>query len=216
MRVTVEDGRLRAIEAHPGNAATPEGVCLKGLSYIERVSHPERLLHPLQRTPDGGFEPHFLGSGPRPDHRRTRECARHPRPAERLLLRSQRHQGSDEPGGDRLLAVVRRLHHDLWRSLLAGRARGDTAHPRGQQAQRPLGPRQRPPHHLLGQESGRDQPPPDAIRRAGRGARGEGGRHRSAADAVGGRRRAAGADPSRDRWRASPWYRPSFDREGCH
>jgi anaerobic selenocysteine-containing dehydrogenase len=56
MRVTVEDGRLRAIEAHPGNAATPEGVCLKGLSYIERVSHPERLLHPLQRTPDGGFE----------------------------------------------------------------------------------------------------------------------------------------------------------------
>lgn len=56
MRVTVENGRLRAIEAHPGNAATPEGVCLKGLSYIERVSHPDRLLHPLRRTPGGGFE----------------------------------------------------------------------------------------------------------------------------------------------------------------
>ncbi len=56
MRVTVEDGRLRAIEAHPGNAATPEGVCLKGLSYIERVYDPDRLLHPLQRTAGGGFE----------------------------------------------------------------------------------------------------------------------------------------------------------------
>ncbi|MCJ7754192.1 MAG: molybdopterin-dependent oxidoreductase, partial [Thermoanaerobaculales bacterium] len=56
MRVTAEDGGLRAIEAHPSNAATPEGVCLKGLSYIERVSHPDRLLHPLQRTTNGSFE----------------------------------------------------------------------------------------------------------------------------------------------------------------
>ncbi len=56
MRVTVENGRLRAIEAHSGNAATPEGVCLKGLSYIERVCHPDRLLHPLQRTSGGSFE----------------------------------------------------------------------------------------------------------------------------------------------------------------
>jgi len=56
MRVTVEDGRLRSIEAHPGNPATPEGVCLKGLSYIERVYDPDRLLHPLQRTSSGGFE----------------------------------------------------------------------------------------------------------------------------------------------------------------
>lgn len=49
LRVTVEGGRLRRIEPHPGNAATPDGVCLKGLSYLERVYSPERLLHPLRR-----------------------------------------------------------------------------------------------------------------------------------------------------------------------
>jgi anaerobic selenocysteine-containing dehydrogenase len=57
LRVTVEDGRLRAIEPHPGNRATGEGVCLKGLAYLERVYSPDRILTPLQRTPDGGFRP---------------------------------------------------------------------------------------------------------------------------------------------------------------
>jgi anaerobic selenocysteine-containing dehydrogenase len=56
MRVEVENGRLRAIEAHPDNRATPEGVCLKGLSYIERVYAKDRILYPLQKTPSGGFE----------------------------------------------------------------------------------------------------------------------------------------------------------------
>ena len=56
MRVEVEEGRLRAIEGHPDNLATPEGVCLKGLSYIERVYAKDRVLHPLQRTNGGGFE----------------------------------------------------------------------------------------------------------------------------------------------------------------
>jgi anaerobic selenocysteine-containing dehydrogenase len=56
MRVEVEDGRLRAIESHPENLATPEGVCLKGLSYIERVYAKDRVLHPLQKTSKGNFE----------------------------------------------------------------------------------------------------------------------------------------------------------------
>jgi anaerobic selenocysteine-containing dehydrogenase len=55
LRVEVEDGRLRRIEAHPGNRATPEGPCLKGLSYVERVTAPDRILHPLRRTSDGSF-----------------------------------------------------------------------------------------------------------------------------------------------------------------
>lgn len=54
-RVRVEDGELRSIEAHPGNRATPEGPCLKGLSYVERVASPDRILHPLRRQPDGSF-----------------------------------------------------------------------------------------------------------------------------------------------------------------
>jgi len=55
MRVTVEQGKLTAVEPHPGNLATAEGPCLKGLSYVERVHSPERILHPLRRGPDGTF-----------------------------------------------------------------------------------------------------------------------------------------------------------------
>jgi anaerobic selenocysteine-containing dehydrogenase len=56
--VEVEDGRLRRIEGHPLNRATTEGPCLKGLAYLERVSSPERILHPLRRKPGTGeFEP---------------------------------------------------------------------------------------------------------------------------------------------------------------
>jgi anaerobic selenocysteine-containing dehydrogenase len=47
MRVYVKNGRLRMIEPHPDNLATPEGICLKGLSYVERVYSPDRILYPL-------------------------------------------------------------------------------------------------------------------------------------------------------------------------
>jgi anaerobic selenocysteine-containing dehydrogenase len=57
MRVFVENGRLRMIEAYPQNLATPRGVCLKGLSYIERVYSPDRILTPLKRTESGSFHP---------------------------------------------------------------------------------------------------------------------------------------------------------------
>jgi anaerobic selenocysteine-containing dehydrogenase len=57
MRVHVEDGAIRRIEPHPGNRATPEGVCLKGLSYVERVRSPDRILTPLRRAASGSFEP---------------------------------------------------------------------------------------------------------------------------------------------------------------
>lgn len=56
MRVTVEGGRVKAIDPHSGNLATPEGACLKGLSYLERVYHPDRILHPLRRVREGVFE----------------------------------------------------------------------------------------------------------------------------------------------------------------
>jgi len=55
-RVEVDEGRLRRIEPHAGNAATPGGACLKGLSYIERVYSPDRILHPLRRRPGSTFE----------------------------------------------------------------------------------------------------------------------------------------------------------------
>lgn len=56
LKVTVEEGRITSIDPHPGNRATPEGACLKGLSYLERVYSPERILHPLRRIGEGRFE----------------------------------------------------------------------------------------------------------------------------------------------------------------
>ncbi len=57
MRVQVQDGRIRSIEAHPANLAAGESVCLKGLSYIERTTSKNRLLYPLRRKADGsGFD----------------------------------------------------------------------------------------------------------------------------------------------------------------
>jgi anaerobic selenocysteine-containing dehydrogenase len=55
MRVTVKDGRLILVEPEPTNRATAEGPCLKGLSYVERVHSPDRIVHPLRRQPDGTF-----------------------------------------------------------------------------------------------------------------------------------------------------------------
>jgi len=53
LRVTVADGRISGLEAHPDNRATLGGPCLKGLTYLE--PDPERLLRPLRRQPDGSF-----------------------------------------------------------------------------------------------------------------------------------------------------------------
>lgn len=56
LRVTVEAGRVTAIDPEPANRATAGGPCLKGLSYLDRVYAPDRILHPLRRTDAGTFE----------------------------------------------------------------------------------------------------------------------------------------------------------------
>ncbi len=53
IKVHVDDGRIRTLESHAENRATFEGPCLKGLSYVERVTSPDRLLHPMRRNPSG-------------------------------------------------------------------------------------------------------------------------------------------------------------------
>jgi anaerobic selenocysteine-containing dehydrogenase len=45
----VEEGKVRRIGAQPLNLATPEGPCLKGLSYVERVNSKDRILYPQLR-----------------------------------------------------------------------------------------------------------------------------------------------------------------------
>ena len=57
MKILVRNGKLRMIEPDAQNLATPEGVCLKGLSYIERVYSPDRILDPLiHNRKNGKFE----------------------------------------------------------------------------------------------------------------------------------------------------------------
>ncbi len=48
-KVVVENNTIKRIEPQPLNKATPEGTCLKGLSYIERVHSKDRILYPLQK-----------------------------------------------------------------------------------------------------------------------------------------------------------------------
>ncbi len=57
MKIYIEHGRICRIEANPENKAAPEAVCLKGLSYVERVHSPDRILTPLKKKPGtGDFE----------------------------------------------------------------------------------------------------------------------------------------------------------------
>jgi len=54
-RVQVENNRIRRILPFSENRATPEGPCIKGLSYIERFHSPDRIIYPLIRSADGAF-----------------------------------------------------------------------------------------------------------------------------------------------------------------
>lgn len=54
-RVRVDKNRLIRILPYSGNQATPEGPCIKGLSYLERTYSPDRILHPLRKNKNGQF-----------------------------------------------------------------------------------------------------------------------------------------------------------------
>jgi anaerobic selenocysteine-containing dehydrogenase len=53
--VQVENNKIKRILPYAGNMATPEGPCIKGLSYLERTYSPQRIIHPLLKSPDGKF-----------------------------------------------------------------------------------------------------------------------------------------------------------------
>ena len=54
-RVQVENNSIKRILPYSENRATPEGPCIKGLSYIERSVTKKRIAHPLIRRSDGSF-----------------------------------------------------------------------------------------------------------------------------------------------------------------
>lgn len=57
MLVTVREGRIVRIDGDPLNPATEGKVCVKGLSYIERIDARDRIRSPLRKKPGGeGFE----------------------------------------------------------------------------------------------------------------------------------------------------------------
>ncbi len=43
------------VAPEPANRATPEGICLKGISYVERANSPDRILYPQKRDSSGSF-----------------------------------------------------------------------------------------------------------------------------------------------------------------
>ncbi|MEE4198814.1 MAG: molybdopterin-dependent oxidoreductase [Bacteroidales bacterium] len=55
-KVWTERGKVVNIDPQPLNKATPKGICLKGLSYVERVNSTERILQPLKKY-EGNFLP---------------------------------------------------------------------------------------------------------------------------------------------------------------
>lgn len=54
-RVFAEEGKVKRILPYSGNLATPEGPCIKGLSYLEREFSPSRIIYPHKRTEAGTF-----------------------------------------------------------------------------------------------------------------------------------------------------------------
>jgi anaerobic selenocysteine-containing dehydrogenase len=54
--VQVENNRIKRILPFAENLATPEGPCIKGLSYMERAHSEKRLIHPLRKNSKGKFE----------------------------------------------------------------------------------------------------------------------------------------------------------------
>lgn len=52
-KVWTDEGKVVKIDPEPLNRATPEGPCLKGLAYLERVNSRDRILYPLKKSENG-------------------------------------------------------------------------------------------------------------------------------------------------------------------
>ncbi|MHA1838944.1 MAG: molybdopterin-containing oxidoreductase family protein, partial [Candidatus Ranarchaeia archaeon] len=52
----VKDGKILSVEGVPGHPVTQGRLCVKGKLYPETIYHPERVLTPLKRQPDGWKE----------------------------------------------------------------------------------------------------------------------------------------------------------------
>lgn len=55
-KVFVQKDKVVSIEPHSANRATPEGICLKGLSYVERANSSLRIIYPHRKDSKGCFK----------------------------------------------------------------------------------------------------------------------------------------------------------------
>lgn len=55
-KVYVNKGKVVNLSPHPSNLATPEGICLKGLSYVERANSTDRIIYPHRKVGNGKFK----------------------------------------------------------------------------------------------------------------------------------------------------------------
>lgn len=56
LKVFVDNNQVVNVAPLPENLATPNGVCLKGLSYVERANSKDRILYPHKRIANGKFK----------------------------------------------------------------------------------------------------------------------------------------------------------------
>src|SRR5438132_1221253 len=54
MLVDVEDGRVEAVRGDPENPDSRGFLCIRGHAAREIIGNPQRLLHPLRRSPRSG------------------------------------------------------------------------------------------------------------------------------------------------------------------
>src|SRR3954463_9288117 len=56
MVATVEDGRVTQLRPDPDHPLSAGYACPKGIAMTDVQNDPDRVLHPLRKTADGGFE----------------------------------------------------------------------------------------------------------------------------------------------------------------
>ena len=54
MLVDVEDGKVAAVHGDPDNPDSRGFLCIRGHAAREIIGNPQRLLHPLRRSPRSG------------------------------------------------------------------------------------------------------------------------------------------------------------------
>ena len=56
VKLTIDDGRVTQVRGDKDHILSRGYACIKGLSAPDAMNAPERILHPMKRTDDGGWE----------------------------------------------------------------------------------------------------------------------------------------------------------------